>query len=122
MISSIEYEILISLSKNPTSIDEIKKENELSVLLKEKLINYNVIGENNYNFFYNGFIVTPNGYRAIEEFENLKKSQNNELENLKLSKKANIKSLISIIISIISLLLSTIFSLLPYIIELFQKQ
>lgn len=129
MINTTEYKILTSLKENPTSINEQQFYNELITLLKEKMIDYNVVGETKNNFLYNGFIITSKGYREIENYENLKKQQKIEEEALKTSKEANNIankarriSLASIIISILSIVVSSLIALLPYLIALFKSQ
>lgn len=88
MINKIEYEIIKSLQLTP-EIDEIKFRDEISSLLKDKFIRYNVTGETSTRILYNGYIVTPQGTRAYEEYLAFIESQNREIETVKTAKEAN---------------------------------
>ena len=88
MISSDEYNILKSLKQSP-EIDENRYYNEIRNLLSLKMIEYNVTGETERNILYNGFIVTPMGEAAIEEYERMLKNEKREDETLKVAHEAN---------------------------------
>lgn len=91
MINKIEYEIIKSLLLCP-AIDESKFPDEISSLLKDKLIRYNVTGETKSRILYNGFTVTPQGLRAYEEYVAFIETQRRETETLKAAKEANVLS------------------------------
>ena len=88
MINKIEYEIIKSLLLAP-DIDEIKFNDEISSLLKDKFIRYNVTGETSTRILYNGYVVTPQGLRAYEEYIAFIESQSREIETVKTAKEAN---------------------------------
>ena len=88
MISKTEFEIIKALLTNPI-IDENKFSDEICVLLKDKFIFYNVIGENTTNVIYEGYKITPRGLRAYEEYVAFVESQNREIEAVKIAKEAN---------------------------------
>ena len=88
MISSNEYNVLISLSSAP-EIDEQCYREELKTLIREKLISYNITGETYSQILYRGFLVTPLGKRAIQEYESFLQSKHREETTLKLAQEAN---------------------------------
>ena len=88
MINKIEYEIIKSLRLTP-EIDEIKFRDEISALLKDKLIRYNITGETRTRILYNGYTVTPQGIQAYEEYLAFIESQSREIETVKTAKEAN---------------------------------
>lgn len=88
MISKSEYEVLKILCEKK-EIDEALYENEIHSLLKEKFIDYNVIGENFSQVIYHGFNITPKGYRAYEEYENFLKSEQREIHTVEVAEEAN---------------------------------
>ncbi len=88
MINKTEFEIIKSLLTNPV-IDENKFSDELSTLIKDKLITYNVTGENATTILYNGYKTTPRGVRAYEEYIAFIESKNREIETVKTAKEAN---------------------------------
>lgn len=88
MINKREFEIIKSLLTNPV-IDENKFSDEISTLIKDKLITYNVTGENATAVLYNGYKTTPLGIRAYEEYLAFMESQSREIETVKTAKEAN---------------------------------
>lgn len=88
MISKSEFDVLTMLKQNP-QIDEITYHNQLRTLFNDKLIEYNITGENQKTIFYHGFNVTPKGNRAYEEYLNFLKAEDRETETLNLAKEAN---------------------------------
>lgn len=93
MINKVEYEIIKSLLLAPDideiNIDEIKFNDEISALLKDKFIRHNIIGETSTRMLYNGYKVTPQGLRAYEEYLAFIESQSREIETVKTAKEAN---------------------------------
>lgn len=88
MINKIEFEIIKSLLLSP-DIDEIKYNTEISSLLKDKLVRYNITGETRTKILYNGYAVTSHGLRAYEEYIAFTESQSREIETVKVAKEAN---------------------------------
>lgn len=83
MISSKEYSQLIALRINPNAID-----NDMIAIQtfgKEQFIEYNVVSFGTFN----GYVVTPKGERAIEEYEAFLDSSQNEKETLYAAREAN---------------------------------
>ena len=114
MISSLEYKLLKTLKQSP-ELDESQWHNEISNLLRLKMINYNVTGEDKHSILYNGFFVTPVGNAAIEEYERARGSDEREKETLKaaqeaneISRKSNRISKISLIVSIVAIAVSIV--------------
>lgn len=88
MISKSEYEVLTILSQGP-EIDEEKYFDELQTLLSEKLIRHNVTGQTFNAIKYHGFLITPKGQRAFEEYKNFLENQILESEAIKLAEESN---------------------------------
>lgn len=102
MISKIEYDLLIHFLKQPELDDELLFFEEIERLKKDRFIRYNIIYDN----MYNGYLVTPLGQRAIEEYEAFQTNESREDQTLEISKKSDKKSTISLWIASISALIS----------------
>lgn len=105
MINSKEYQILQHLLST-YKIDEKENLAELNSLYKEKLIDYNIVYQDDNSCLYDGYIVTVKGNRAIEEYASFLQKEQREMENLQLSKKANIKSNLSLIFAAVSIVVA----------------
>ena len=92
MISKSEYDVLCALLKS-RKIDLEKNVTELDALKRDKLIRlHNVMFKNINNvldFGYDGFEVTQNGKRAVEEYETFIKTEERDKATLSVAKKAN---------------------------------
>lgn len=88
MINSKEFEVLCILQEN-TKIDENKYRQEIKSLLSDKMIYFNVTGSDRNNVYYHGFVITPKGQRAYEEYKAFQFSQKATSETLKAAKEAN---------------------------------
>lgn len=88
MISSAEYNILKSLKQSP-ELDENRYYNEIRNLLRLKMIEYNVTGEDERHIKYYGFFVTPVGDAAIEDYERMREREKRETETLDTAHEAN---------------------------------
>lgn len=88
MISKREFEVLEFLLTSP-NIDQQKYALELASLRLDKLIYFNVVKETKKAYIYEGFIVTPKGKRAYEEYLSFLDTQSHEAETLKVAKEAN---------------------------------
>lgn len=127
MISKSEFDVLTMLKQNP-QIDEIKYHNQLKTLFNDKLIEYNITGENQKTIFYHGFNVTSKGNRAYEEYLIFLKSEDRETETLNLAKEANEISKTASkrahnanVVSIIALIVSSIISITALLLSVFRR-
>ncbi len=95
MISNSEYEVLrsllkshsIDLSKNITAINKLKDDK----LIKLHSVMYKNI-DNELDFGYDGFEVTQEGVRAIEEYEIFINAEQRENDTLRVAKESNVLS------------------------------
>lgn len=104
MINSTEYEIL----KNLPNHKEDHTNPNIQLLIREKLIAYHITGCNAYATEYDGYDITPQGIRALEEYENTHAQAERETETLKTAKRANLQSTISLIIAGISVIVAIV--------------
>lgn len=88
MISKKEFDVLQFLLSSP-NIDESKYGVELSSLRADKLIIFNITKSTHDKLIYEGFLITPKGQRAYEEYLAFMKSQSLDTETLKAAKEAN---------------------------------
>lgn len=88
MINENEYKLLSGLKDSPL-IDEVKYYYELKTFFKDELVAYNITGETPTATIYNGFLLTPKGERAIEEYENFQKTTQRELETVSIARESN---------------------------------
>lgn len=88
MISEKEFDVLQSLLSSP-NIDEDEYGIELSSLRSDGLIDFNVTRSTRDSLIYEGFLVTPKGHRAYEEYLAFVKSQSLDTETLKAAKESN---------------------------------
>lgn len=121
MINKTEYELLKSLKQSP-EVDNERYFNELRNLLELKMIYYNIIGSNSMQTLYDGYIVTPIGDAAIEEYERMLEKDAREVDTLntaheanniaknanKIAEKSNVISKIAIVVSILAIVVSVI--------------
>ena len=88
MISKKEYNLLVGLRESP-HIDENQYRQEINLFLKEKFIYYNIIKVPYQNNIYEGYILLPQGERAIEEYEEAMNAHAKRDETVTLAKEAN---------------------------------
>jgi len=88
MINEKEYNLLNGLKNSPL-IDELKFYYELQTFFKDEFITYNRTDETPTAIIYNGFLLTPKGERAIEEYENFLQSVERDKETVNIAHEAN---------------------------------
>ncbi len=117
MISNKEYLLLKNLAAD-AHINKSEYASEIDSCLQNGFIGYNYTKQHGRTIYYDGFGITIDGHRAIEEFELSKQTVEQTKETLKIandanriaedsnkiSQKANILSIFAMIISGISII------------------
>lgn len=105
MISEREYKLLIAIKETPI-VDENEFWDDLQALLKDKLIKHNYTRSTPNALIYDGYLLTPLGDRAIEDFKRLQTTRKQQKSNSIKSTFALIFSAIATIVGLISLIIS----------------
>ena len=113
MISSFEYNILKKLISDPAFgvACEDKNPDSIRALVRDKYIAPSGLREGKKVIYYTGYSVTEIGIRAIEEYEFRVSEKANSDKSLKLAKRANVISILAIIVSAIATAAAIIVSL-----------